>query len=315
MISFDLARDVPDDVDLVVEGVTIGSEPDDPVVRATGFEAKVGKTLLLPGRLLVGLGENGSSGPDDRSAAQRPRVPRRGAAAQCERIATTLPASQAVAEGFSLGAYRFTKYRSDPKPNRIRSVTVVGGGGQRGLAAARAGRADCRGRRGRARPGQRARRLADAAGLRRRHSSAGQASGLDVKVLTENAIAKAGIHGLLAVNRGSTSPPRWVELTYEPETPARMTVALVGKGITFDSGGLSIKPTDGMVGMKGDMGGAAAVAAAMSAARDVGVKVRVRAFLPLTDNMLGGDAQRVGDVIRTATARPSRCSTPTPKAG
>ena len=93
-------------------------------------------------------------------------------------------------------------------------------------------------------------------------------------------------------------PPRWVELTYEPESPARMTVALVGKGITFDSGGLSIKSTDGMVGMKGDMGGAAAVAAALSAAADVGVKVRVRGFLPLTDNMLGGDAQRVGDVIR-----------------
>jgi leucyl aminopeptidase len=71
----------------------------------------------------------------------------------------------------------------------------------------------------------------------------------------------------------------------------------VGKGITFDSGGLSIKPSDGMIGMKGDMGGAAAIVGALSAARDLGVKVRVRAFIPITDNMLGGDAQRVGDVI------------------
>jgi leucyl aminopeptidase len=77
-----------------------------------------------------------------------------------------------------------------------------------------------------------------------------------------------------------------------------MTVALVGKGITFDSGGLSIKPTEGMISMKGDMGGAAAIVGALSAARDLGVKVRVRAFLPLTDNMLGGDAQRVGDIIK-----------------
>ena len=66
-------------------------------------------------------------------------------------------------------------------------------------------------------------------------------------------------------------------MTYEPETPARMTVALVGKGVTFDSGGLSIKPTDGMEAMKCDMGGAAAIAAAMSCAARVGVKVRVPA--------------------------------------
>jgi leucyl aminopeptidase len=297
VISFDLVRDLPDDVDLVVEGITVGSEPDDPVVRAAGFEAKVGRTVLLPGRLLVGLGDNGSNGPDDRALRRAAGAAAR-AAAQCRRIATTLPARQAVAEGFSLGAYRFTKYRSDPKPNRIESVAVVGSGGARGRAAL--DRGAC---------------IADAVAVARdlvnepggsltapafaeELRALAKRSGLGVKVLTENAIAKAGYAGLLAVNRGSTIPPRWVELTYEPETATRTTIALVGKGITFDSGGLSIKPTDGMVGMKGDMGGAAAVAAAVSVARDVGVKVRVRAFLPLTDNMLGGDAQRIGDVIR-----------------
>jgi leucyl aminopeptidase len=297
VISFDLVRDVPDDVELVVEGVTVGSEPDDPVVRAAGFEAKVGRTVLLPGRLLVGLGDNGSNGPDDRALRRAAGAAAR-AAAQCRRIATTLPARQAVAEGFSLGAYRFTKYRSDPKPNRIESVAVVGSGGARGRAAL-----------------DRGARIADAVAVARdlvnepggsltapafaeELRALAKRSGLGVKVLTENAIAKAGYAGLLAVNRGSTIPPRWVELTYEPETATRTTIALVGKGITFDSGGLSIKPTDGMMGMKGDMGGAAAVAAAVSVARDVGVKVRVRAFLPLTDNMLGGDAQRIGDVIR-----------------
>jgi leucyl aminopeptidase len=88
-----------------------------------------------------------------------------------------------------------------------------------------------------------------------------------------------------------------VELTYQP-AGAKTTVALVGKGITFDSGGLSIKTAEGMIGMKGDMGGAAAIVGALSAAKDLGIKVRVRAFMPLTDNMLGGDAQRVGDVIK-----------------
>jgi leucyl aminopeptidase len=297
VISFDLARDVPDDVDLVVEGVTIGSEPDDPVVRAAGFEAKVGRTVLLPGRLLVGLGDNGSNGPDDRALRRAAGAAARGAA-HSRRIATTLPARQAVAEGFSLGAYRFTKYRSDPKPNKIQSVTVVGGGGSRARTAldrgARIAETVAVARDLVNEPGGSLTAPAFAEELR----ALAKRSGLGVKVLTENAIAKAGYAGLLAVNRGSTNPPRWVELTYEPETAARMTVALVGKGITFDSGGLSIKSTDGMVGMKGDMGGAAAVAAAMSVARDVDVKVRVRGFLPLTDNMLGGDAQRVGDVIR-----------------
>jgi leucyl aminopeptidase len=124
-------------------------------------------------------------------------------------------------------------------------------------------------------------------------------SKLRVKVLDEAVIAKAGYNGLLAVNKGSDHPPRWVELTYQPAgaKATAATVALVGKGITFDSGGLSIKPSDGMIGMKGDMGGAAAIVGALSAAKDLGVKVRVRAFLPITDNMLGGDAQRVGDVI------------------
>ncbi|HEY2813250.1 MAG TPA: leucyl aminopeptidase [Acidimicrobiales bacterium] len=297
MISFDIARAVPEDVDVVVEGVIKGAAPDDPVVRASGFDGELGKTVWLAGRLLVGLGEKGENGlgePAQRKAA--------GAAARavsrCERIATTLPATQAVAEGFALGAYRFTKYRSDPKPNRLTSVTVIGGGGQRARTAL-----------------ERGVRVAEAVAVARdlvnepggeltapaladELKALAHRNGVKVKVLTENAIAKGGYAGLMAVNRGSAVPPRWVELTYEPETEARMTVALVGKGITFDSGGLSIKSTDGMVGMKGDMGGAAAVAAAVSAAADLGVKVRVRAFLPLTDNMLGGDAQRVGDVIR-----------------
>jgi leucyl aminopeptidase len=297
VISFDLARAVPDDVDLLVEGVAKGSVPDDPVVRATGFDGTLGKTVWLPGKLLVGLGDNGTNGPDDRALRKAAGAAAR-AAGQCARVATTLPATQAVAEGFALGAYRFTKYRSDPKPNRIASVTVIGGGGQRALTAlergARVAEAVSTARDLVNEPGGSLTAPAFADELR----ALAKRSGLQVKVLTENAIAKAGYAGLLAVNRGSACPPRWVELTYEPDTEARMTVALVGKGITFDSGGLSIKPTDGMVGMKGDMGGAAAVAAALSTARDVGVKVRVRAFLPLTDNMLGGDAQRVGDVIR-----------------
>jgi leucyl aminopeptidase len=117
-------------------------------------------------------------------------------------------------------------------------------------------------------------------------------------VLDRDDIEAEKLGGLLGVNRGSDEEPRFLKLSWQPTGRARGTVALVGKGITFDSGGLSLKPTDGMVGMKGDMAGAAAVLATFSALDAVQPKVRVLGFLPLTDNMPGGDATRVGDVLR-----------------
>ena len=122
--------------------------------------------------------------------------------------------------------------------------------------------------------------------------------GLTAKVMDEAAIKKAGFGGLLGVNRGSDHPPRFVELTYRPKGKAKATLALVGKGITFDSGGLSIKPWQGMSEMKTDMGGAAAVIGAMSALSSLAPKIRVKGYLPMTDNMLGGDATRPGDVLK-----------------
>ena len=115
-MEFEFVRAVPDNVDVVVEGVTPDDVPKDPTVAAAGFEGKQGQSLLLPGRLLVGLGDNGDGGRS--AAALAARV-----GARCVRVATTLPATQAVAEGFLLGSYQFGKYRSKPKPNR-RSCTV-----------------------------------------------------------------------------------------------------------------------------------------------------------------------------------------------
>ena len=122
--------------------------------------------------------------------------------------------------------------------------------------------------------------------------------GFDIEVLDRAAIEDEKLGGLLGVNRGSIEEPRFVKLTWDPPGKVRGTVALVGKGITFDSGGLSLKTSDSMIGMKGDMAGAAAVLAAFTALDAVQPPVRVRGYLPLTDNMPGGDATRVGDVLR-----------------
>ena len=111
------------------------------------------------------------------------------------------------------------------------------------------------------------------------------------------AISKAKLGGLLGVNRGSDQQPRFVSSATTPGEPRAPTLALVGKGITFDSGGLSIKTGQGMMTMKCDMGGAAAVLGAMSVLPDLAPRSRCTAYLPMTDNMLGGDATRPGDVL------------------
>jgi leucyl aminopeptidase len=203
-----------------------------------------------------------------------------------------------VAEGVVLGAYRYTALKSDPEPSHIESLTVVGRGGKRVMAALDRGRA----------VGEAVRVARDLVnqpgGTLTPTAFAGRAEemadlkGFDVEVLDRAAIEAEEMGGLLGVNRGSTQEPRFLKLSWNPAGTSRGTVALVGKGITFDSGGLSLKPSDSMIGMKGDMAGAAAVLATFSALDAVQPSVQVRGYLPLTDNMPGGDATRVGDVLR-----------------
>ena len=205
---------------------------------------------------------------------------------------------QAAAEGAALAAYRFERFKSPTEATVTESITIAG------LDSAKAGVA-------------RGQVIADAVCFARDlvnepggsltpvrfaelAAERASAAGLTVQVLDEDAIEAERLGGVMAVNRGSSLPPRFVKLTYTPpagdESPLG-SVALVGKGITFDSGGLSIKPADGMMTMKCDMGGAAAVIATMCALPALGVKVPVTSYTPLTDNMLGADATRPGDVM------------------
>jgi leucyl aminopeptidase len=138
--------------------------------------------------------------------------------------------------------------------------------------------------------------------LANRARQVGRRAGVDVKVWDEAALRAEGFGGILAVGAGSARGPRFVQMSYVPEGAAEGSpvphVVLVGKGITFDSGGLSLKPTDGMVAMKADMAGSAAVIAVMGALRDAGVKVRVTGLVAAAENLPSGSAMRPGDVIR-----------------
>ncbi len=135
-----------------------------------------------------------------------------------------------------------------------------------------------------------------------RASAALSDTGLGVDVLDETALEQLGMRLLLGVAQGSAEPPRVIVIRHDPPgAPESPVLAFVGKGVTFDSGGISIKPADGMDRMKDDMAGGAAVAAAMRALAVLGAPCRVLGVIPTTENMPGGRATRPGDVIKGAS--------------
>ena len=205
--------------------------------------------------------------------------------------ALTPAEAEAVTTGALLGAYSFRKYRSTPAADL--TVTVLTGEGnadavRRGEVVAKAVNL--------------VRDLVNTSPLdlppAALAAAAEQAApaGVTVEILDEQALKDGGYGGLVGVGMGSARPPRLVRLSYtHPE--ATRTVAFVGKGITFDSGGLSLKPPKSMETMKCDMSGAAAVLAATNAAAELGLRVNVVGYLCAAENMPGGAAQRPSDVI------------------
>src|ERR671913_212166 len=294
-----------------LEAGEVADRLDGAFLESQGFTGKPGQTCVLPGsdgQVVVALGLGAEADASVATYRRAAAALARAADKQTHLAIDVLdsvpegverPAvAQAVAEGVLLGAYRYTALKSDPEPSHIESLTVVATGGKRVQASLDRGRTVGEAVRiardlvnqpgGMLTPVAFAARAEELADLR----------GFRVGVLDREDIEAEKLGGLLGVNRGSDEEPRFLKLSWQPAGKARGTVALVGKGITFDSGGLSLKPTEGMVGMKGDMAGAAAVLATFSALDAVQPKVRVVGFLPLTDNMPGGDATRVGDVLR-----------------
>jgi len=217
--------------------------------------------------------------------------------------------AELLSRGAELGAYRYNRYRSDK--GRKPSVTRIQFGfdgsepGKGRLTAVARGQAV-------ARAVAVARDLVNEPAsdlypesFAKRAASLGRKAGLRVRVLTPKELAKRGMRLLLGVGQGSARPPRLVHMTYEPPRKrrhARPTV-LVGKGITFDSGGLSLKPSSSMLDMKVDMAGAAAVVGAMLAVAEIKPTQPVHGVLALAENMPSGTAIRLGDVIESAAGK------------
>jgi leucyl aminopeptidase len=274
---------------------------------ATGGAGEVVKlatfgAIPAPVLAVVGLGEPPSDGDEvpaetlRRAAATATR-----ALAGTDRVVLALPGPlRPVAEGALLGSYRFTGYKTRPVAGRrdpVRTVSVTS------ADAVRAARAELKRATTVTTAVARARDWVNTAPNELRPptfadeiAAAATTAGLDVEVLDEKALRKGGYGGILAVGQGSSAPPRFVRLAYTPRG-AKKRLALVGKGITFDTGGVSIKPASNMWEMKSDMSGAAAVAAATIAIAALGPKVTVTAYLPIAENMPSGTSYRPGDVV------------------
>jgi leucyl aminopeptidase len=278
--------------------------------KGTGEQVHRLATTSLPvsSVLTVGLGKRHDAWPADvvRRAA--------GAAARAlngtEAVISTLTGLHgdgvltAAVEGLILGSYRFTDFRSAktaPKDPALSAVTVLSAAPDAQKQAAHA------------------QAVATAVATARdfvntppshlfpdefakRATALGQSAGLDVEVLDEKALAKAGYGGVLGVGQGSSRPPRLVRLTHRGSRLAKKPkqakkVPLVGKGITFDTGGISIKPAASMHYMTSDMGGAAAVIATVVLAARQKLPIEVTATVPMAENMPSATAQRPGDVL------------------
>ncbi|MFQ5682487.1 MAG: leucyl aminopeptidase [Candidatus Binatia bacterium] len=284
-------------------------------IKKTRFQGAEGSTLLhgtaelLPSFyvLLVGMGKKHDIELDSwRNAAGRAVKEARGAGA--EEIAFFLSpdgASEgvtgAIIEGTQMASYEFKKYRSDRKTSAtLRSLTLFRRGLRRSLVMDRSSRLaqDLI-------PGVFLARdlVNEPPSMTTAHYLGEQAErhcrgrGLTVEVWNKRKIQAMRLAGLLAVNRGSAEEPRFIVIHY---TPARVKkkVALIGKGITFDSGGLSLKPAKSMETMKLDMAGGAAVIGTMSRLPILRPEVEVTGYIPTTDNLPGGRAQKPGDIIR-----------------
>ncbi len=215
---------------------------------------------------------------------------------------------QAVAEGITLGLYKFDKYKtaSNDSPNLEEllivesdeaKVSALEDGVARGQAIADAVNF-CRDMANEPANAMTPTRMAEMA------LEVARASGLELEVLDRPQMAELGMGALLGVAQGSEEPPKFIILTYQGDPNDNSnSLAILGKGITFDSGGLDIKSASGMGTMKGDMAGGASIISAMKAIGQLKPRLNVTGIVPATENMPGGGAQRPGDVVRAMNGK------------
>ncbi len=300
------------------------------LVAEEQFKGKKGQSLSLhthgrvgPARLLlVGAGARKDFSPSDLRGFGA-RVLKSGAAASVKSVTAVMPytegvvqerAAQFLAEGALSATYKIDKYLTgdNKKPDTVEEFKL----------AMSADNVDASRLDSLKRGVQRGEQVAQAVALTRDLINEPAAEmtprkmaevaqrlakqhGLEVKILGPKECEKLGMGMYLAVSQGSEEEPRFIHLTYRPKgkTPAKKSIALIGKGVTFDSGGLSLKPSQAMEDMKVDMSGAAAVLSAIGVLADLGVPYEVHAFAACTENMPSGKSYKLGDVLKSMSGK------------
>jgi len=311
-----------------VPGIVLPGPLDADWCERQGFSGKVAQTLVLrslesgPETVLVGLGAadklSGVAGLESVRRAVSSFVRSAGKGGTALLVlpevagAAATDVAAAGAEAGALATYSYDDFRTADPTGRLTGLM---------LAPASAGDADATAE-GAARGSRVARSVALARDLVNEPPSSltperfadvvadrfAGVDGLTVEVWDEERITAERLGGVLGVAAGSVRPPRLVKVTYRPADPYEVDgrvphLALVGKGITFDSGGLSLKPPTGMETMKTDMGGAAAVLAAVDAISALGGRIPITAWAPMTENMPSGSAIKPGDVLTTRSGK------------
>jgi leucyl aminopeptidase len=317
-VIVEVASSVPSSATAVSEPVrSEGPVPapiglDRATLSAAGFSGAPGETLIIPradGPTLVAVGIGDPTGIDAARLRDAAAAFARGARNHAH-LAVDLDAvvgvpfdvaAQAIVEGVMLSRYRYDTFRERPSGKPLEELTLVARperhddlatGIKRGKITAAAA--------------QLARDLANAPATHLTASRMGELAealaaerGIEVEVFDKDALVEMGCGGLLGVNAGSAEPPRLIKMSYRPKSgPATGHLAMVGKGIMYDSGGLSLKPSDAShQAMKMDMSGAAAIFGAISALSALDCMSAVTGYLMCTDNMPSGTATRLGDVL------------------
>jgi leucyl aminopeptidase len=318
-LRIDVADTIPDGAQAVAIPVAAdgtGAEAlglDRASLAAVGFDGRPGQTHALAGgdgplRVAVGVGDPAAvDAAAIRDAAAAFALGTRRQARLAARIPSLdhvdpATAAQVIVEGILLARYAYEPLKSSPGSTRVERIALVAGASDRDAVERGA-------RRGRllASAAMLARDLANtppahltATALADVAESVGRARGLEVEVFDQAALTRLGCGGILGVNGGSAEEARLIKLSYLPRQGGADAdhLALVAKGIMYDSGGISLKPSDAVhATMKNDMSGAAAVIGAMSVLRDLGCTSRVTGWLACTDNMPSGTALKLGDVI------------------
>ena len=280
-----------------------------------GATGKADEIIKVPGthvRLLVftGLGNKSSQYSHEtlrRAAGAASRALAGNASATFSLPAKTLTEVAAVAEGAALGAYSFTEFRGSTKADfkaPLKTITVHSKLASTADAKAAVSRAAIIAKYtylvrdlintppSHLTPDSFTKKMAAVV-----KAAGGAKAGLKVQIWDEKQLKSQGFGGIIGVGQGSANPPRLLHISYTPKGKAAKRYAYVGKGITFDTGGLALKPAAGMEAMKSDMSGAAAVSAAALAIAELGLPIAIDAWAPLAENMVSDTATRPSDII------------------